>query len=154
MKKLLATTLITTLIAASSIAVAGPGRGGCGGGGYNGPGAGHHGGRGDMIAHLDRVVSLTDEQKAALQDIQDDMRAERGSRDWQGKAMMKLDSTAADYQDQVNALAEAAAERARERTLRHGEKHAQVQAILTAEQRAKLREFHEERASFRQKWNK
>lgn len=153
MKKLLATTLITTFLAASAVAVAGPGKGGCGG--FDGQKGGFHsGGRGDMVTHLDRVVGLTDAQKAELTALQEDMRADRANRDKPAREMMNLDSTAADYQAQVNALADAAAERARERVLRHGEKHAKVQAILTEEQRAKLKEFHEDRAEFKGKWRK
>ncbi|WP_185906567.1 Spy/CpxP family protein refolding chaperone [Teredinibacter haidensis] len=136
MKKLIPTMIAALLIGSTAVAVAGPFGPRCGGGGD-----------GDMrMLMLDKVVDLTDEQKTALEALKDDMTPGNGAGRGQRGAMgiMLLDTAADDYQLQVEELANTAAERARERVLQKAEVHAQVQAILTEEQRAELKAFHQE----------
>lgn len=142
MRKLLSTALLATLITSAAVATAaGPQHGGgCGG---------EPGGRGDMITKLDRLVDLSDDQKASIKELREQMAPRDGKR---GMTMNKLDASAADYQQQVNVLADEAAERARERVLNHAQMHAKVQAILTDEQKAELKAFHEDRSEFHNKW--
>lgn len=98
---------------------------------------------GHMGLHrIEKVVELTDEQKTALNELRQTMQAERPDR--LHIRLYDLDPTAADYQEQVNERADAAAEQARQRVLRHGEMHKRVQAILTDEQKVELKAHHQE----------
>lgn len=153
MKKLLSTALLATLITSAAFATAAGPRhgGGCGQGQGQGPGQGL-GGHGDMYTKLDRIVDLSDDQKTAIEELRGQMAPRDGTRGKPGMTMYKLDASAADYQEQVNVMADAAAERARERVLRHAQVHAKVQAILTDEQKAELKAFHDDRREFRNKW--
>lgn len=93
-------------------------------------GKGHHG-----AMMLDKIPNLTDEQKVALKDLREQRKSMAYKHDGSShNSLMNLDSTMADYQQQVEALAEQAAERARARVLKRAEMHSKLQAILTEDQ--------------------
>lgn len=99
----------------------------------------HHGHRygGHMGLHrIEKMVELTEEQKTALMDLRQEIKADRPERI--NTRLSGLDPTAPDYEQRVNEIAEAAAEQARNRVLQQGEIHQRVQAILTDEQKAQL----------------
>lgn len=131
MKRMIPALIISSLLAASGGAMA--------------QSKGYHQGfkhGGHMGLHrLEKVVELTEEQKTALADLREEMQIDRPDR--MNTRLYDLDTTAADYQEQVNKRAEAAAEHARQRVLRHGEVHQRVQAILTEDQKGQLRAHHQ-----------
>ncbi len=127
MNKILPALLITSLLATSGTALAQTKD-------Y------HHGHKygGHMGLHrIEKVVELSEEQKTALKDLRHDVKADRPERTH--RRLSGLDPTAPDYQQQVEAIADAAAEQARKRVLQQGEMHQRVNAILTDEQKEKLR---------------
>lgn len=97
----------------------------------------------DMMEH---VLDLTEAQKQELAAFKQEARQQRKAQfKERGKVMlMDLDPAAADYQAQVQALAEKNAQLAKERTLQHAAFHAKVHAVLTPEQRVKLKEVMED----------
>lgn len=108
----------------------------------------HHRGDGEM---LDRAVDLSDEQKVALENIRNKYREEMKSVGGKHKGghwgLMKLDPSDADYEAKVQALAKENAKVAEQRTLLRAKKHAEVMAILTDEQKDKLKEHRKEMKS-------
>lgn len=107
----------------------------------------HHRGGFFDVDRLERVIDLTDAQKSELEGIAEQAKAERKAsfKERKGQHMMSLDPSAADYQTQVQALADANAERAREKTLKMADYRAQVYAVLTPEQRNTLEQKMEKR---------
>lgn len=132
MNKLFPTTLLAIALTTSA-AASFAGRGDCFGDG--GPS------RGMQTPMLERILTLTDEQKSAIADINATYATDGNPRAWLGDQMRDLDPQAVDYQQQVDQLAEQAAENARERVLQRADVHAQIQAVLTEEQRLQLKDF-------------
>jgi len=141
MNKLFPTTLLAialTTSAASTFA----GRGDCGG-----PNRGMH------KPMLEKILTLSDEQKSAIADIRATYDTDDKPRAWLGDQMRDLDPEAADYQQQLDQIAEQAATNTRERILQRAEVHAQIQAVLTEDQRLQLKGFkasHKSRGGWRQ----
>lgn len=142
MNRMISSLVIATLLSASTAAVAQSKD-------YH-PGAKYGGNMG--LHRIEKMVELTDEQKAALTDLRQEMKADRPER--QQTRLFDLDSTAPDYQQQVNERAEAAAEQARNRVLQQGEMHQRVQAILTEEQKAELQARHQKMLNRPERKNK
>lgn len=124
-------------------------------------GSGHH--NGERHSHkgmhlFEQKLELTDEQKAQIAEIHQS--ASEGRTDSRGSRGMKrlaaLDPGAANYHEQAELLAQECAEKLEQAIHRRAEVHAQVYAVLTTEQREKLKEVksqmqqrHEERAARR-----
>lgn len=142
MKQILKSALMVSILAASASTFAGPKGDHC-------EHHRHHGGFG--FGKLERMVELTDTQKAQLAEIKQQMKSEHRThgRKHRPGNLMSLDPTAPDYQEKVNEQAEAAAEMARKHVLKRAEVHQQVMAILTDEQKAQLKE---KRAAMKAKW--
>ncbi|VUD40946.1 hypothetical protein TDB9533_00386 [Thalassocella blandensis] len=113
----------------------------------------HRGGGFFNLEKLDRVLELTDAQKSQLEAIKEQGKQDRRAsmEDRHQKNMMSLDPSAADYQTQVQALADENAERAREKTMKMAEYRSQVYAVLTPEQRDLLKQKMEKRREKMQK---
>jgi len=137
MKRRLVPTLVFASLLASAAVYAGPwGGGGCGGGG---------GGRGMNMVMMEKVLDLTPDQVTQIQAL----RAEMMPAGPQGKPrfsqqLMQLDPTAADYQQQVDAMADAAANMSRERILQRAQMHSSMYQILTPAQRKEWAEIRAE----------
>lgn len=140
MKRLIPTLTFAVALSSAAMVMAGPGGHGHGCDG-EGMGPGMRG------AHmLEKILDLTDEQKTQLEAIYTQAKDDAPGRGGMGRgAMFDLDPAADGYQQEVNDLAEAAADRARQRVLHHGEIHRQVMAILTDEQKEELKAHHLER---------
>ncbi len=128
------------------------------GGKHGGKHGGHHMGR--MLKKLDGELALTEEQSAALKQIFEARRENRGDKRSERRELMSrgfdLDPTADNYDAQVAEIAEEVAEMARQRTLEMGELRKQVAEVLTPEQRSELRAMMEKRKERRGKhggWN-
>lgn len=87
---------------------------------------------------LNRVDNLSDEQRAALKSLRPAGKSMK--RPEKIRHMIRqLDASADDYELQVNAIAEKAAERAKARVLEHAAIQAKIQNILTKEQFEQLK---------------
>jgi len=127
--------LVVVLIIGSSTVLAGPQSKH-----HRGPG---HGGM-NPIVMLDRVVTLSEEQKQSIEQILEEEAAQFDPTARQKKAFLyELDPVSEDYQDQVDALAEAKAERVKQKILSRGRVHAKIHQVLTEEQRQAVKEFHQ-----------
>lgn len=109
----------------------------------------HHGYK--HMHMLQKKLDLTDEQQEKIKAIHeaagDSYKHKRG-KDRHG--VMALDPSASDYREQVEKIARERAERVEQSIIRHGETHAQVYAVLTPEQREKLKEMREKMQERRQ----
>lgn len=112
---------------------------------------GHDGG--GIVSKLERIVDLSDEQRTQLEALQIE-KPRHGKRGHLHQALMDIDPNATDYDEQVNALANKAAERASARVQHMAKMHTDIRAILTEEQVAKIKAFHEEKRVSRDKWRK
>ncbi len=134
--------IATMLLGLSGIAFAGGPHGDC----MKGEGFHHKHHRGEKM--LERKLDLTEEQQASIDQIRDQyreqMRDVRGDGPRYGE-FMDLDPNDPNYQEQVRAFAEERAEEVEQRILLNAEKHAKIHAVLTEEQREKLKELHEKR---------
>lgn len=98
------------------------------------------------------VLQLSDAQRQAIDAIRQDFREEKRTNFGKGKGKGKgqnqrwvdLDPGAADYQAQVEQLAEAKSERMKEAMLQRAQMHADIYAILTPEQREKFVEVKQQ----------
>ena len=145
MKRLILAVLAATSLSLAIAAYAG------------GPGGdGHHGKRGDSFGGhrgmhglmFERMLELTDEQKAAVDEIHSAAKEQRKeSRDERGdgrQAMMDLNPSDADYQTKVAELGKQKAAQVEQRIIAHAAMQAQVYEILTPEQREKLEQLKAE----------
>ncbi|MCW8887102.1 MAG: Spy/CpxP family protein refolding chaperone [Motiliproteus sp.] len=114
-----------------------------------------------MLQKLDWALELSAEQRDQIRDIMKDRQAEMtGKRDQMmslRQSMKNLDPNTADYQTQVNKLAQQQADAARERVLGHAETYAAIHGVLTPEQQAEFKELKEKWGDKREKkhsrWN-
>ena len=99
------------------------------------------------LDRLDRVLDLSDSQRAQLETLKEQGKQQRREafKTKRKHNLMAMDPSSADYQTQVQALAEHNAEMAKERTLKMAEFRSQVHAILTPEQREILKQKMEKR---------
>ncbi len=116
---------------------------------YAGPGYGHGVGK-DHVHFLAKKLDLTDEQKAAVEEI-------HRSYDKNGKADKKhdkrafkhgfadLDPTSPDYTQRVAEIAREQGAKVEQAIIQRGEIHAKVYEVLTPEQREKLAALKENR---------
>lgn len=109
----------------------------------------HH--RGGGTAMLDQAVGLTDEQKVAVENVhnkyKEEMKSIGGKRKGDHWGLMALDPNDANYETKVQELAKENAKIAEQKTLLRAKKHAEVMAILTDEQKQKLKEHRKEMKS-------
>lgn len=136
MNKHIYSLIFTACLSASAIVTANP----LDSGFHHDKGPGHHGGK-----MFEVIPDLTDEQKLALETLHEQREPTGHVRGPRGDGVSSLDSTADDYQQQVEALADSAAQRARERVLKHADMHSQIQAILTEDQLQALQDARSER---------
>lgn len=97
-----------------------------------------------MVQHLSRRLDLDETQQQALQNIVDaaspEMEALRDRAKENREAVRKLDVSDPDYDAKLSNLASANGELATSATLLHGRLRAEIDALLTPEQRATLAE--------------
>src|SRR5215207_3685763 len=115
-----------------------------------GPGRhGGHGGPGSLLGHFSQVLNLTDAQKAQIKQLEDGFReSTKGLHEQLGKAgpggpFEVLNGGAFD-EAAVRAAAQARANLQVELEVAHARFFSQVYALLTAEQKAKLAELHQQ----------
>jgi periplasmic protein CpxP/Spy len=127
------------------------------GGGYGHPMGGMHGrgmhdgcsGRHDRMERMADKLGLTDAQKKQMQALRDDTRKTmrplfEQKRD-NMRQMMKLNPDDKDYMDQVKKLAAKQADLTEQMIIAGAQARTKFRAILTDEQKAKLKQMHEER---------
>ena len=132
MKKLIAGVLLTTCIATAAVA-----------GGHHSK---DHRGAGFMpIQKMVKVLDLTEAQqeqlKALKEEMRSEMKAKRGERSREDsiKAQLaQLDPSDANYEQDLNELANLQAEKAKARFLKMAEMRVKISQILTPEQLEKL----------------
>ena len=122
-------------------------------GGPHGPGGhGRHGGPGGpggLLGHFSQVLNLTDAQKAQIKQLEDGFKeSTKGLHEQLGKAgpggpFEVLNGGAFD-EAAVRAAAQARANLHVELEVAHARFFSQVYAVLTAEQKAKLAELHQQ----------
>ncbi|MBJ2137866.1 Spy/CpxP family protein refolding chaperone [Paraglaciecola chathamensis] len=136
MKKLITGVLLSACIATTAFA-----------GGKHSDG---HRGQGFLPIHkMVRVLDLSDEQKDQLKALKAEMRADRtekGSQTSLKAQLAALDASDANYEQDLNELANLSAERAKERVLKMADMRVKVQQILTPEQLEKFNAMAEKRA--------
>src|SRR5690606_13147755 len=134
--------IASMLLGLSGLAVAG--------GPHDGEGMGYHHGlhekRGERMYEM---LDLSAEQRQSVQQIheqyREQMRSQMKDRGPRQGTFMDLDPEDPNYEQQVQALAKSHAEAAEQRILLGAEKHAKIYAVLTEEQREKLKELHAQR---------
>lgn len=119
---------------------------------YAGPGYGHGAGK-DHVHFLAKKLDLTDEQKAAIEEIH----RSYGKQDKNGKEDKKhdkrafkhgfanLDPASPDYSQRVAEIAREQGAKVEQSIIQRGEIHAKVYEVLTPEQREKLAALKENR---------
>ncbi|SMF22460.1 protein CpxP [Alteromonadaceae bacterium Bs31] len=142
MKKLFPTAVLASILL-SATASAGPwGQGGCGG---------KFGNPERHLAKMEKMLDLTAEQKAEIQALFEEKAAARPeAKPRFGKQIAELDANASDYEQQLDALADGAAELARQRVLQRAETHQRMTEILTEEQMSEWQAFRAEKREKRQ----
>ena len=101
-----------------------------------------------LVKKLDRIVDLTDTQKAQIADLHEADAPRKGHKPMHKKLMREisqLDPTSTSYQAELDAIANEVAERARERVYHMAERSQEIKALLTEEQLEKLNAFHAEK---------
>lgn len=136
MKKLITGVLLSACIATSAFA------GGKHSDGYRGQGF-------LPIHKMVRVLDLSDAQKDQLKALKKEMkenRPEKGTQTSIKAQLAALDASDANYEQELNQLADLSAERAKARVLKMADMRVKVQQILTAEQLEKFNAMAEKRA--------
>ncbi len=148
-KRMMVTVGALVLAGGAALALAGPGGGGMEPGAGMGHGAGmgpKSGMRGEMAAergaqmsrYMQQALNLDDVQQEQIQDImlkhRDEMQQQRGERSSLRGGMHQLDPGRADYQAQLQALADRQAQSVADKILQHGAKRAEIFALLNPEQ--------------------
>ncbi|MAD14873.1 MAG: repressor CpxP [Alteromonadaceae bacterium] len=109
-----------------------------------------HRGQGFLPIHkMVRVLDLSDEQKDQLKALKEEMKANRPEKGTQTSIktqLAALNASDANYEQELNQLADLSAERAKTRVLKMADMRVKVQQILTAEQLEKFNEMTEKRA--------
>lgn len=121
---------------------------------HDGKHAGKRGGRhggGHMMKRMAKKLNLTEDQQAQIKSFREAQRTQHQTLREQMKELrtetQALDSTSADYQNQVAALADKKANLDRQAFIQRNEARQQFESVLTAEQRATLKEMQEKRKS-------
>ncbi|PCJ31315.1 MAG: hypothetical protein COA90_06605 [Gammaproteobacteria bacterium] len=121
----------------------------------------HQGGFGSMFGmpmHSPlESLDLSNEQKKALFEIHLEAQPNKEKRRLVGhELLLTLDPSASDYQQKVNDYAEQVAEQAKQRFLTHAKKKADINAVLTKEQRIQLKFQQQQRMQHdgkQSRWN-
>ncbi|CAA0107782.1 Uncharacterised protein [BD1-7 clade bacterium] len=134
LKTLTAVTLSAGLLLGTGAAMAKPGHGG-------------HGDNNYRAYFNQEVLQLTSEQRDEIKTIVKKAKTEgRAQREAHRQvSIAKLDPTAADYQTQVEAIADAKAAMVKQRILKQAQVRADIYQILTPEQREKMLKLDEYR---------
>ncbi len=136
MKKLLPTAVIASLLLSVAAGAAAWGPGGCGGKGGNPE---RH------LLMMEKMLDLTEEQKVQIQALHEEKMAARAEpKPRFAKEIAELDASAADYEAQVEALADDAAAHAKQRVLERAEMRQRMVEILTPEQLSEWETFRSE----------
>lgn len=155
-KTVLITAMIGTLgLGTAAATFAGDHGKGCGWGKKGG----EHGmmmrGGHSLADRLEGPLNLSQEQVAQIDEITDTqykaMRDSRREKRDDFKALMALDPASADYNSEVDKLAQAAGDRSAEKVKARADMRARIAAVLTPEQQEKLAEMKEE---MKEKWGK
>ena len=159
MKKAILVTLLASTLGLGAAAVHADNTASENGKGYakheNGKHGGKHGkrggkrGGGKMMGRMIKKLDLTEAQQAELKTMREAQKTQSEGLREQMKAlrteMKALDSTSADYDSQVAALADKKANIDRQKFIQRSAAQQQFEAVLTEEQRAKLKEMKENR---------
>ncbi len=139
-------TLIQSLLMSATLLGAAAAYAGDGHDGHRRHG-GHAGHGGSYLHHLEKKLDLTEEQKAAIAEIHKAHPRDENKEDRRNfrRDLADLDPAAADYQQQVTAIAKEQAANLEQTIIERGAVHAKVYAILTPEQRVKLKELKAKR---------
>ncbi|WP_022953943.1 Spy/CpxP family protein refolding chaperone [Leucothrix mucor] len=109
---------------------------------------GRHGG-GHMMKRMAKKLNLTEDQQAQIKSFREAQRTQHQTLREQMKELrtetQALDTSSADYQNQVAALADKKANLDRAAFIQRNEARQQFESVLTAEQRATLKEMQEKR---------
>ncbi|PWQ97969.1 Spy/CpxP family protein refolding chaperone [Leucothrix pacifica] len=119
---------------------------------HGGKHAGKRGGKrggGKMMGRMVKQLDLTEDQQAQLETMREAQKTQSEGLREQMKSlrteMKALDSTSADYDSQVAALADKKANLDRQQFIQRSAARQQFESVLTEEQRAKLKEMQENR---------
>ncbi|HMF57702.1 MAG TPA: Spy/CpxP family protein refolding chaperone [Pyrinomonadaceae bacterium] len=144
--------LLAMAIVAFSQGHQGPPPGGGPGGFHGGPGGGPH----DMLGHLSRELNLTDDQKAQVKKLVDSFEESTKALHEQLRALHESEpdpmSGAAFDEAAVRKAAQERAQIQVEMEVAHARLASQIYSVLTAEQKAKLAEMHQQMEQRRQQW--
>ena len=133
---------------------------GHGGMGYGGKGLGNSDGQRDpakmqqrMLERMDKQLSLTDSQQQQLGELmtkhQQQMPANRAQMQQFREQMHQLDPAAADYTGQVETLAKQQSMLMSQKMVERAQHHAELYALLTAEQQQSFRQLEQQRGERR-----
>lgn len=129
MKKLIVPVVCATLAIASAQSFAfGGKKGNCDRGGS------------DMLLKLDYLVDLSQEQKAAIDEIKSKYQGDRKVSREARMDFKTLDPSASNYEAKLSELADAAADKAKQKVINSGKMRAEIHALLTPEQQALVAE--------------
>lgn len=93
---------------------------------------------------MDHLLNLNDEQKLAIEHLQQQMRPAKNKerRKPPHHVIFELNPSSENYEQQITELANTEGERAKERVLKHAAMQRNLHKILTQEQRDKMSQFH------------
>lgn len=110
--------------------------------------SGRHGG-GHMMKRMAKKLNLTEAQQTQIKSFREAQKAQHETLREQMKTLRSetqaLDTTSADYQNQVAALADKKANLDRQSFIQRNEARQQFESVLTTEQRTLLKEMQEKR---------
>ena len=160
MKKVILVTLLASTLGLGAAAVhandASDTRGGQGyskheGGKHAGKHRGGRKGGGHMMKRMAKKLNLTEDQQAQIKSFREAQKTQHQSLREQMKELrtetQALDTSSADYQNQVAALADKKANLDRASFIQRNAARQQFESVLTAEQRTMLKEMQEKRQS-------
>ena len=162
MKKAILVTLLASTLGLGAAAVHADDNdsGKRGGQGYSKHEGGKHGGKhsgkrgggrhgGGMMKRMAEKLNLTEAQQAEIKTFREAQKVQHEALRTEKQAlrteMKALDSTSADYQNQVAAIADKKANLERKEFIQRSESRQQFESVLTAEQRTTLKEMKESR---------
>lgn len=109
----------------------------------------------EKFEHMSERLDLTTDQqtqvKAILDKYEDDFDGFEGRKKMR-KDMMKLDPSAADYNEQLAQKAQEAADKVKQKIETMGQFRKEMHAVLTEEQRAKMQEMMGRQEKKRRRW--
>lgn len=155
MKKSILVTLLASTLGLGAAAVQADNTTSDNGKGYSKHEGGKHFGKrggkrgGMMMKRMAKKLNLTEEQQAQIKTFREAQKEQHQALRTEQKAirdeMKALDTSSADYQNQVAAIADKKANLDRKSFIQRSEARQQFESVLTVEQRATLKEMKEKR---------